>query len=174
MNRIKIGISSCLLGEPVRYDGTDKYQPLITKNLVGRFEWVSVCPEMAIGMPAPRPPIQRVMVDGDMRLLRADDATFDLTDTMRVFATQSVEQLSDLSGFIFKTRSPSCGLTGVKLFNQNGAFMSTGEGAFAEVICSRMPELPVVEESELSSQYRVQKFADRVKHYHRLRFRGVD
>ena len=169
---IKIGVSSCLLGESVRYDGTDKYQPLIVNHLAGRFELVSVCPEMAIGLPSPRPPIQRVRIGGELHLLRVDDVSFDLTDKMRLFATQSVKSFVDLSGFIFKTRSPSCGLTGVKFVNEEGRFIDTGEGAFAEIICSQIPQLPVIEECELTTLHQVEMFADRVEWFNQA-FPGV-
>lgn len=164
--KIKVGASSCLLGEAVRYDGSDKYQPLIMETLADRFEWVPICPEVAIGMTVPRPPIQRVMVDGDCRLLRVDDPTFDLTDRMRDFAGQCVEQLTDVRGFILKARSPSCGLTGVNLFNEAGVCTATGEGAFVEILCRRMPELPVAEECDLISLHQVEMFANRVIAYH--------
>lgn len=165
LNRIKIGVSSCLLGEEVRYDGTGKYQPLIIEGLSGRFELVSLCPEVGIGQTVPRPPVQRVMIDGRVRLLRVEDASFDLTDRMHQFALQTVKSISEFSGFIFKSRSPSCGLRGVKLLSEEGVMMAKGEGMFAEIICQQLSKLPVVEESDLTNSQKIEAFAKQVEHY---------
>ncbi|MCF6281811.1 MAG: DUF523 domain-containing protein [Candidatus Polarisedimenticolaceae bacterium] len=164
-NKSKVGISGCLLGEKVRYDGTAKYQPLIVEILAARFELIPLCPEVGIGLSTPRPPIQCVMVDGHQRLLRVDDPSFDLTERMQQFARQSVEEISTFSGFIFKTRSPSCGLTGVKLFSENGHFLAYGEGAFARVVHKQLPKLPLVEESDLTNRQQIKAFAERVESY---------
>ncbi len=166
--KVKICVSSCLLGEAVRYDGTAIYQPVIAEELADRFELVSFCPEVGIGMAVPRPPIQRVMVGGQVRLLRVEEPSFDLTDRMNQFAQQSVEQLSDISGFIFKSRSPSCGLSGVKLFNEERTLVARGEGAFAEVIRRAFSKLPMVEECDLTNQQQIERFADQVEKYYRL------
>ncbi len=166
-SRVKICVSSCLLGEAVRYDGTAIYQPMIVERLADRFELVSFCPEVGIGMAVPRPPIQRVMVGGQVRLLRAEDPSFDLTDKMYQLAQQSVEQLSDIGGFILKSRSPSCGLSGVKLFNEERTLMARGEGAFAEVIRKAFSKLPMVEECDLTNQQQIDRFAEQVEHYSR-------
>lgn len=165
LNRVKIGISSCLLGESVRYDGTAKYQPLIVEMLAGRFELISLCPEVGIGQSVPRPPIQRVEVDGDVRLLRVEDPSFDLTEKMFKFAHQSVEQLSTFGGFIFKSRSPSCGLNDVKLFNETGEVIGQGKGAFSEVISKTLTEFPLADESDLTNQQEIEAFVKRVERY---------
>lgn len=165
LNKVKVGISSCLLGEMVRYDGTAKYQPLIVEMLAARFELISLCPEVGIGLSTPRPPIQCVMIDGHQRLQRVDDPSFDLTERMQQFAQRSVEDISTFSGFIFKTRSPSCGLTGVKLFNESGRCLAYGEGAFAQVVHRQLPNLPLVEESDLTNRQQIKAFAERVESY---------
>ncbi len=168
LGKAKICVSSCLLGEAVRYDGTSIYQPMIAERLAERFELVSFCPEVGVGMSVPRPPIHRVMIVDQQRLVRVEDPSFDLTDRMYQFAQQSVEPLSDMAGFIFKSRSPSCGLSGVKLFNKERAVVSQGEGAFAEVIRRVFSKLPMVEESDLTNQQQIDRFADRVEQYYRL------
>ncbi len=164
-NRVKIGVSSCLLGEEVRYDGTSQYQPLIVEGLSNRFELISLCPEVSIGLTVPRPPIQRVLMGGKIHLLRVDDDSFDLTDRMHQFALQSVEMISGFSGFIFKSRSPSCGLGAVKLFSKERVMIAKGEGMFAEVIRQQLPKLPMVEELDLTSRLQIEAFAEQVEHY---------
>lgn len=167
-SRVKICVSSCLLGEAVRYDGTAIYQPMITERLAERFELVSFCPEVGVGMTVPRPPIQRVIIGGQVRLLRVEEPSFDLMDRMYQFTQQSIKPLSDMGGFIFKSRSPSCGLSGVKLFNKERAVVAQGEGAFAEVIRRVFSKLPMVEECDLTNQQQIDRFADLVEQYYRL------
>ena len=109
MLKPKVGISACLLGRRVRYDGRDKFDPLPAEVLAGRIEWVPVCPEVESGLPVPREPIQ---LEGDPAApeLRGVRSHAELTGMMCAFCERRAAELDGLSGFVFKSRSPSCGL----------------------------------------------------------------
>ena len=122
MLKPKVGISACLLGRRVRYDGRDKFDPLPAEVLAGRIEWVPVCPEVESGLPVPREPIQ---LEGDPAApeLRGVRSHAELTGMMCAFCERRAAELDGLSGFVFKSRSPSCGLA-VPVYGADGAQMS--------------------------------------------------
>ncbi len=149
---IRIGISSCLLGQKVRYDGGHKRDRFATDVLQPYVEWVPLCPEVEIGLGIPRPTI---------RLERGKDRTArlvmplsgeDLTNRMEDWAEQQVERLGDLDlcGYILKKDSPSCGMERVKVFDRDGVPARDGVGVFAEALLRRAPYLPVEEEGRLN------------------------
>lgn len=107
----RIGVSSCLLGAPVRYDGGHKRVDWLADELAAMCELIAICPEMEIGLGTPRPPIQLVARAYDIRACGVTDPTFDVTDGLRAYAHESAKRHSDLSGYLFKSRSPSCALT---------------------------------------------------------------
>ena len=117
MTQIRIGISACLLGDPVRYDGELKLNRFLRDELGAWVEFVKVCPEVEFGMPVPRAPIRREGDPGRPRLVK-ESTREDLTGEMERWTRRRAEALAEqgLSGFIFKARSPSCGLARVKLF----------------------------------------------------------
>jgi len=181
-NAIRIGISACLLGHSVRYDGGHKRYDWITEKLALHVQFVPVCPEVEFGMGVPRPPIELVRVPDDddgqgvadraVRLF-ATDTGADLTDAMRGFAVGRVEALADecLSGYVFKTRSPSCGLTQVAVFarlNDPEPVARDGRGLFAEALIARFPGLPITEEHVLDSREARDGFIAAVRRYHGL------
>ena len=165
--RIQIGVSSCLLGEPVRYDGSGKYTPLVAEHLAQRFELLPFCPEVAIGMGVPRAPIQLVQWGGKVRALGVEDPGNDVTAQLEGYAGAVLPQLDGVCGFIFKSRSPSCGLGSTPLFDEAGRIIATGSGLFAAAISRFNPDLPLVEEAALSGVEQVEAFARRVRSYHR-------
>ncbi len=147
MERIKLGISACLLGDPVRYDGELKLSIYLRDMLGPRVEFVKVCPEVEIGMPVPRPPIRLVGDPGSPRLVKPSTGE-DLTRQMERWARRRVEALAELGlrGFIFKARSPSCGLSRVKLYDEQGQHSPRGVGLFARAMQERFPTLAVAED----------------------------
>lgn len=166
---IYIGISTCLLGERIRYDGGHKHDRFLTDTL-GRFvEWVPVCPEVEIGMGTPREPIQLVRRHGDVRLVGIRTKA-DHTDTMQSYARRRVEQLADmsLSGFILKKDSPSCGLKCVPVHRDRGQVVRSGRGLFAAALAERFPNLPIEEEEQLYDLRLRENWIERVCAYHRL------
>ena len=114
---IRIGISSCLLGQEVRYDGGHKHDRYLTDTLGQYFQWVPVCPEVELGLGTPRETIQLVQIGGETRL-RTTKTEVELTDRMRSFSKRRAAALAkeDLGGYIFKKDSPSCGMLRVKVY----------------------------------------------------------
>ena len=161
---IRIGISSCLLGQKVRYDGGHKRDRFATDVLQPFVEWVPVCPEVEIGLGIPRPTI---------RLERADDGTArlvmpstgeDLTRPMGDWAEERVTGLGelDLCGFILKKDSPSCGMERVKIYDRHDVPTRNGTGVFAEVLLRLAPDLPMEEEGRLNDPRVRENFITRV------------
>ena len=167
---IRIGISSCLLGEPVRFDGGHKRDPFLTETFGAFVEWVPVCPEVECGFGTPRESMRLVHVDNGVRLLTVRTAV-DLTDRMVEYARRRVAALDaeDLSGYVLKKDSPSCGMDRVKIYSTRGAPERSGRGIFAARLVERFPSLPVEEEGRLSDARLRENFIERVFAYWRLR-----
>ncbi|HSR35883.1 MAG TPA: DUF523 and DUF1722 domain-containing protein [Desulfurivibrionaceae bacterium] len=148
---LKIGISACLLGQPVRYDGGHKLDPFLADTL-GRFvTFVPVCPETECGLGVPRE-VMRLVGDPASPRLVTSHTGVDLTDRMAQWAAQRVEELAkeDLCGFIFKSRSPSSGMERVKVYPETGGIpVKRGVGLFARAFMERFPLLPVEDEGRL-------------------------
>jgi uncharacterized protein YbgA (DUF1722 family)/uncharacterized protein YbbK (DUF523 family) len=164
---IKIGVSSCLLGEHVRYDGGHKHDRYITDTLGKYFTFVPVCPEVGCGLPIPR---EAMRLEGDPAnpRLMTGRSRVDLTDRMLAFCATRVRELEgeDLCGFIFKKDSPSSGLFRVKVYN-NGAAAKSGSGLFAAAVARRFPLLPMDEEGRLNDPFIRENFIERVFSYRR-------
>ena len=165
--RIRIGISSCLLGQEVRYDGGHKHNGYITESLGRFFEFVPFCPEVAIGLGVPRPPIRLVKgVDGT-RARGIKDPTLDVTDRLAEYAAKVAPKLHDVSGYILKKGSPSCGMERVKIYGRQGMSVTTGAGLYAGALMARLPELPFEEEGRLMDPVLRENFFERVFVYQR-------
>ena len=161
--KIRLGVSSCLLGEEVRYDGGHKKDPFLTDTLGPFVEWIPVCPEVEIGLAIPRDTIRLVGDAREPRLV-VQKTGDDLTDRMRRFAlakTQELEALG-LDGYVLKRASPSCGLFRVRVHRENGAPRSAGRGLYARALVERMPMLPVEEEGRLVDGAIQESFIERV------------
>ena len=162
--RPRLGISACLLGQPVRYDGGHKRDPCCADLLGPLVEWVPVCPEVEVGMPVPRPPI-RLTGRSEAPALVADGTGEDWTGRMAAFAARRVEQLErlGLDGYVTKKDSPSCGLAGVLVHPSTGEPpRRDGVGAFIAVLRSRLPLLPIEEEGRLHDPILRETFVERV------------
>ena len=159
----RIGISACLLGQEVRYDGGHKRDAFLTEVLGRYVEWVPVCPEVELGMGTPRPPIRLERRGGEIRLVMPSTGA-DYTDAMRSFAERRVSELAklDLDGYILKEDSPSCGAGNVKVYDGPGPPSPDGRGLFAEVLTARLPDLPVEEEGRLADPLLRESFVRRV------------
>jgi uncharacterized protein YbbK (DUF523 family) len=169
---VRIGISQCLLGENVRHDGGHKRDGFLIEALGRQVEWVPVCPEVELGLGTPREPMRLV---GDPRAPRLVTITtgIDHTDAMNRFAQQRARELEalDLSGYIFKADSPSCGIRRVALFNAQGTESHDGVGLFARAFMEHFPLMPVEDEDRLHDPQAVKNFLERVLSYRRLRNR---
>ncbi len=166
---IRIGISSCLLGEKVRFDGGHKQDRFLTKTLGQYVEWVPVCPEVEIGLGTPRETIRLVQID-NLVSLRTSKTDIDLTAKMRRYAKSRVAALAkeDLSGYVLKKDSPSCGMERVKVYGGNGPAKRDGAGLFAEALVNRLPNLPVEEEGRLCVPRLRENWVERIFAYHGL------
>ena len=167
---VRIGISSCLLGEPVRFDGGHKRDAFLTETF-GRFvEWVPVCPEVECGLGTPREAMRLVRVEHRLRLLTVKTGT-DLTNRMERFSRSRVSGLAaeNLSGYVLKKDSPSCGLERVKVYDSHGSPARSGRGLFAAALVEAYPYLPVEEEGRLVDPRLRDNFVERVFAYWRLR-----
>lgn len=170
MSAIRIGISSCLLGEAVRFDGGHKRDRFLTDTFGQFVEWVPVCPEVEAGFGTPREAMRLVNESGRLRLLTTRTEV-DLTHAMTRYAGRRVDQLSneDLCGYVLKKDSPSCGMERVKVYNVHGVPARDGVGIFAAALRARLPHLPVEEEGRLSDPRLRENFVERVFAYRRLR-----
>ena len=167
---IRIGISACLLGEKVRFDGGHKQDPFLSGTF-GRFvEWVPVCPEVEAGLGTPREAMRLVRTQDGVRLLTVKTAR-DLTATLDDYAERRVETLAaeELCGYVLKKDSPSCGLERVKVYGAHSVPTKSGRGRFAARLVERFPDLPVEEEGRLSDPRLRENFVERVFAYWRLR-----
>ena len=167
---IRIGISSCLLGHEVRYDGGHKRDRFLTDTF-GRFvEWVPVCPEVEAGFGTPREPMQLVDGHGGLRLVTVRTRR-DVTDQLARYASRRVEELSrqDLSGYVLKKDSPSCGADRVKVYGRSAPPARRGTGLFAAALRQRYPFLPIEDEGRLSDPRLRENFVERVFAYRRVR-----
>jgi uncharacterized protein YbgA (DUF1722 family)/uncharacterized protein YbbK (DUF523 family) len=165
--KIRLGISSCLLGQKVRFDGNHKLDSYLTDTLGLYFEWVPVCPEVAIGLGVPRPPIRLVGSASTPRAVGVKDDTLDVTDKLAAYGRQQARQLDDLSGYVFKSKSPSCGMERVKIYQRTGIPAKSGRGVYAEAFLSGQPWLPAEEEGRLSNPRLRENFIERVFVYRR-------
>lgn len=160
---IRLGISTCLLGQPVRYDKGHKRDPFLVETL-GRFvEWVPVCPEVECGLPVPREPMQLVG-DPESPHLVTQRTGPDHTPRMLAWARRRVRELAPLGlcGFVFKTKSPSCGMERVKVYDRHGNVRKVGVGLFAREFMRHFPLLPVEDEGRLHDPALRENFIGRV------------
>jgi len=168
--RPRIGVSSCLLGEKVRFDGGHKRDRFLTDTF-GRFvDWVSVCPEVECGLPIPR---ESMHLSGDPESPRlvTTKSNVDMTPRMKRWAKTRLAELkeAELSGFIFKSKSPSSGMERVKVYTDTGMPKKVGVGIFARAFMEHFPLTPVEEEGRLHDADLRENFIERVFAMERLR-----
>jgi uncharacterized protein YbbK (DUF523 family) len=176
-SRIKVGVSACLLGEPVRYDGQHKHLPLLTRDLARYFDFVPTCPEVGAGLGVPRRPVRLVGSAAAPRVVEVDDARRDHTARLAAYTASRLPELQDLCGYIFIRNSPSCGLFQVKVYRDDGdSGPDSGRGVFAAALTARWPLLPVEEDGRLEDPALRDSFVMRVfatKHWQDLCRRGL-
>jgi uncharacterized protein YbgA (DUF1722 family)/uncharacterized protein YbbK (DUF523 family) len=168
---LRLGISACLLGEEVRWDGGHKRDPFLNDTLGPFVEWVAVCPEVDIGLGIPRETI-RLVGDAAAPRLVAPKSGRDLTADMGRYARSKVREMAalDLSGFVLKKDSPSCGMERVRVYEREGArAVRKGTGMFARALLEALPLLPVEEEGRLHDPDLRENFVTRIFAYRRWR-----
>jgi uncharacterized protein YbgA (DUF1722 family)/uncharacterized protein YbbK (DUF523 family) len=166
--KAKLGISACLLGQKVRYDGGHKRDYFLTETFGRYVEWVPVCPELEVGMGVPRESVHLVGTQEQPRMI-AERSGKDWTAEITHFAAKRVKSLKalGLSGYVFKKDSPSCGIERVRLHNNTGIPNRAGRGLFAGAVMRELPLLPVEEEGRLNDPVLRENFIERVFAYHR-------
>ena len=166
---IRVGISACLLGEEVRFDGGHKRDSFLTDVLSRFVEFVPVCPEVEAGFGTPREAMHLHRANGQIRLVTVKTQK-DVTAPLQRLIQRRVPALeaADLSGYVLKKNSPSCGLERVKVYDRNGVPAAGGSGLFADALVKRFPLLPVEEEGRLNDPDLRENFIERVFAYHRL------
>ena len=161
-----IGVSRCLLGDAVRYDGDSKPNPVVIVRLGALFELLPVCPEVEAGLTVPRPPVQLTGSIEHPHMTGRDDPNLDVTDALQTYCTGRPAELKHLCGFVFKSRSPSCGLYSTPVFIEGNCVTETSRGLFARAITRAYPDLPVIEECQLVTPEAHATFIHRVCTYH--------
>ncbi|MDY7034044.1 MAG: DUF523 and DUF1722 domain-containing protein [Thermodesulfobacteriota bacterium] len=162
-DEIKLGISSCLLGHKVRYDGGHKLDHFLSDTLGQYVKYVPVCPEVECGFSVPREPFHLEGGWESPRLVTVRTKE-DFTDRMTVWAEERAKQLGkeNLCGFIFKSKSPSSGMERVKVYNENGVPEKKGRGIFADIFIKHFPRTPVEEDGRLHDLRLRENFVERI------------
>ena len=163
----RIAVSACLLGEAVRYDGTDKRDGSICGELADQYELVPVCPEVGAGLGVPRPPVHLTGEREAPRALGVEDDSLDVTAPLQAYIDTLLDELDGVDGAILKARSPSCGLA-VPVRDAGGR-PHPGMGLFARALAARRPDLPLADEADLADPERRQVFLARVQAHARRR-----
>ncbi|MDD3095994.1 MAG: DUF523 and DUF1722 domain-containing protein [Candidatus Neomarinimicrobiota bacterium] len=148
---MKVGISSCLLGNEVRYDGQHKLDRFLRDELGKYVEWYPLCPEMECGLPIPRESMRLVGDDPENPRLLTVRSKRDITPQMENYTVKRLDQLASekLRGFVFKSKSPTSGMRGVKIYTEQGLPSRSGSGIFAREFMKRFPNLPAEDEGRL-------------------------
>jgi uncharacterized protein YbgA (DUF1722 family)/uncharacterized protein YbbK (DUF523 family) len=168
-SEIRIGISACLLGKKVRFDAGHKHDRFVADRLGQFVKFVSVCPEVEVGMGVPREAV-RLVGDPEAPRMVGNKTGEDWTDRMNDYLQKRVKQkrLQNLSGCILKNRSPSCGMERVKVYIKPDTVRRKGVGLFAKALMTQFPDLPIEEEGRLSDPGLRENFIERIFAYHRL------
>jgi uncharacterized protein YbbK (DUF523 family)/uncharacterized protein YbgA (DUF1722 family) len=159
----RVGISACLTGKKVRYDATNAFDSYLCRTLGRHVEWVPICPEVECGMPVPREPMKLRGEPGNPRLIQTATGK-DLTEHLRRWTEKRLRELEaeGLCGFVFKARSPCCGLKKVKVHGLNGSPPRGGSGVFARAFTRRFPLLPAAEAEDMADPLIRESFIERV------------
>lgn len=168
--KIPIGISACLLGEAVRFDGGHKRLPFAVDELSPWVAFEPVCPEMAIGLPVPRPALRLVETENGGQYLRfSDNRSGDLIEPMQTFARQRIARFEHLCGYIVCAKSPSCGMERVRIYTEDGkSNRKVGRGIYTQQLMQTFPWLPVEEDGRLHDPVIRENFVERIYALHEL------
>jgi len=163
VEKIPLGVSQCLLGDPVRYDGGHKRNRYLTDVLAQYVEFHPVCPELAIGLGVPRKPIRLIVTDGQDRIRGIENPDLDVTDALAQEASMAASRMPDICGYVFMQNSPSCGVYGLKRYGTNGhSIDSRGRGTYAKRFMELMPLIPVEEAGRLTDAGLRENFITRI------------
>ena len=149
-NRPLLAISACLAGQAVRYNGSDKYSALCMQQLAQQVDWLAICPEVAIGLPVPRAPIEQRMVDQQLIVCQVTEHSLTYHHALSEFAKHTAKQLKEqqVSGYVLMQRSPSCALSSSQIFSTQEA-LADQSGFFVNQLRQQLPLLPMIEQQQL-------------------------
>lgn len=145
-------VSSCLLGEPVRYDGAARPNHWIVHELAQWVDFIPLCPEAGAGLGIPRPPVQLIRMPSGVQALGVDDPSLDVTEPLVTWTQIHLPELSSVAACVLKARSPSCGYLSTPLFDPVGNQLDRVSGLFAAALRDRFPDLLIVDEDMLLSE----------------------
>lgn len=165
-NKPKVGVSACLLGDAVRYDGASKPNATVINKLSQIFELIAVCPEVEAGFGVPRPAVQLTEDPTLPNVTGRDDPSLDVTLALQDYCRQKIPQLKELSGFIFKSASPSCGLNSTPVYIDNVAITLNSRGLFARSVTRGYPQMAVIEDLDFTEQNYLTEFIEQVGKNH--------
>jgi len=165
---IFVGVSACLMGENRRYDGRHKKSELILNTLCSTLSCVSLCPEFAAGLGVPRNPIS-LSLDTENKIHAIMPGNNDVTDKIRQYAHDIKMELGHLSGYVLKSKSPSCGIGSASLLLQKTQEIHKSNGIFTAQLRKFFPDLPICEETDLYNEGRINLFLARVMKYQQER-----
>ncbi|WP_207062283.1 DUF523 and DUF1722 domain-containing protein [Motiliproteus sp. SC1-56] len=169
-DKIPVGISACLLGKPVRYNGGHSQSRLCLGELSRHFDYRAFCPELEAGFGVPRPTLRLTGDPSDPRMVFSNDASKDVTDRFKTAVADKIEGLAGLDGYILMKNSPSCGLERIKVYRDNGyPHTERTQGLFTAALRQRFPDLPVEEEGRLNDARLRENFILRVFAHHHFR-----
>ena len=169
-----VAVSECLLGRAVRWDGDDNGDVWPREAVARLFHCVGLCPEVGIGMGVPRPPIQLAGDADAPRAVGVDEPAKDHTDRLAGYARRMATTLDGVAGYVFADRSPSCGLAGVKVYDEAGRHRRVGRGVYAAAVLADRPGLPAVDAETLNCRDVLIDFALAVVAYARRCPEGAD
>ena len=169
-DRPLVGISACLVGQRVRYDGLDKFNVLVAEQIAPHCRLLPFCPEAVAGMGIPRPPINLVQTDAGIRALGKDTPTWDVTARLQTVANVVTRVHTRLCGYILQSRSPSCGLNTTPILDAAGNVIDpAGSGILAATLRRQFPELPLLNDTDLDPE-RIAWFLQQIQDYGRSRY----
>ena len=159
-----VAVSACLLGEAVRWDGSDKREPIVVEELGKHVSWVPICPEVELGLGVPREAIRLERHGRELRLVGVDSRK-DLTVEMDEWVDRRLDALAEqgVAGFVLKARSPSCGRADATVTDPEGEIVGRDAGRFARLVILRWPDLPVCTEEELRMEVAREAFLARIR-----------
>lgn len=165
MKRIRpcIGISQCLTNSIVRYDAKSQFNEYLIDELSGHFDLVPICPEVECGLGVPRQPVELVATTEGLKVLGRDNKNLDVTNSLLAYAQNKVLSLAHLSGYVFKARSPSCGVMSTPVYNSAGEINQYSNGVFAEALVTHYPDMPVIDDADIYNQEKLNHFINAVQ-----------
>lgn len=166
MSKPLVGISSCLMGNKVRYDGKDKLNSVIQKQIAPFVSLLPICPEAAVGLGIPRPPVQLIQTANRIEAIGRDDNSINVTNRLEHFGDVITRVHTRLCGYILQSRSPSCGFGTTPIFDEEKKQIGLGNGLVAQRLKDNMPHLVIVNDTDLTNAQSIRQFLEAVTAAH--------